>query len=249
MPDPIPPANGEQPNNGQAPTPPANGQPQPGGAAPVVLEFEGQKYGIEELKGLLKAKTDYDQLQPEFTRRSQILSSPDKFREFGSKQFPDLFPTQPGQLTDEEKAVEAAKAEARKLGLVSKDEVEKLAEQKMNALLEQREADRFIASELERMSKEWDGTDGKPKFETKAVLEFAAKEGLPIEEAFWKMNRSALLDWHASQKAKAKTKTPVIAAPGGGGSAPVQPDDKLDITKRGAVSGDFKKFMADRNNE
>jgi len=43
-----------------------------------------------------------------------------------------------------------------------------------------------------------------------------------------------------------KPRTPVIAAPGGGGAAPVKGDEGPDLTKKGAVASDFAKFLEQR---
>jgi len=99
---------------------------------------------------------------------------------------------------------------------------------------------------MDRLSREWDGADGKPKFDPKEILPIAAKEGLPLEDAFWRLKRPELLEWHSTIKGKARPRSPVIASPGGGGAAPVKPDDKLDVMKHGAVASDFKTFMENR---
>lgn len=251
MPDPIDQAHG---GPGGAPaTPPAPGgqsgdQPQPpGGAAPQFLEVGGVKYTPDQIQELAKAKTDYGQLQKEFTQRSQILSDPQKFREFGTKQFPDIFPQQPaGPVSDEEKQKQEAIATLRSLGFITKDEADQMGKKQAEDLVAQREADAFVRTEVERLSKEWDGANGKPKFDPKEVLPFAAEHGLLPEDAFRKLKWNDLLEYHAAQKAAGKPKAPVIATPGGGTSIPTAPDKQVDLNQHGAVAKAFLESVQDK---
>jgi hypothetical protein len=230
MPEPIDQANGGQPSNpadngGQANGGQSGGQGQPGGAAPQVFEVDGVKYTPDQIKEFATRSGDYDRLNGEFTRKSQLLSDPDKLIEFARSQWPEKFPAQPAATpSQEEQEKQQAIQLLQSLGVVTKDQAEVMAQKKVEEVMAQREADQFVASEIGRLSKEWDGKDGKPKFDPKEILPYAAKEGLLPEDAFWKLKRPELLEWHSSQKPKPNA--PVVAAPGGG-SAPVASPKKV----------------------
>jgi hypothetical protein len=122
MPDPIqadPGAGGGAPDPAAGGGQIAPGQGQPGDAAPAGLEIDGTTYTADQVKDLLKVKADYDRFQPEFTKRSQILSDPKQYREYGQGKFPDLFqPTAPP--TDEDKQRQEAVETLRSLGFMTK---------------------------------------------------------------------------------------------------------------------------------
>lgn len=229
MPDPIQANPGA--GGGTPPAAPGGGQiepgaGQPGGAAPQALTIDGVAYTPDQVKELVKAKADYDRFQPEFTRRSQILTNPDHLFEYARKTYPDRFPAAPAPATtpEEQQRSEALKV-LKDLGVLTREEAEQLAEKKAQDLFAQREADQSIATEAEKLSKEWDGADGKPKFDKRAVAQYAIDHGYPnLTSAFRDMNFDALQQWFASQKPKPKA--PVIAGPGGG-NAPVSKDKKV----------------------
>jgi hypothetical protein len=244
MPEPIqanPAAETVTPPAGGGQIPP--GTPQPGGAAPQSLTIDGVQYTPDQVKELVKAKADYDRFQPEFTQRSQILSDPQKFREYGQQKYPDLFkaPTTP---TEEEQQITQAVELLRSKGqFVTREEAVKAAREEM-AL--ERMADQF-RQENTKLSKDWDGKDGKPKYDAEAVKQHMLDNGFPnLTSAFRDLHYDALQEYHAASKGK-QPKAPVIAAPGGGGPAPVTPDNGPDLNKRGAVKKDFENFLATRS--
>lgn len=202
------------------------GQPQPGGAATETFTIDGQQLTADQVREALKAKTDYEQLQPEFTRKSQLLTDPEKLWDFASKQFPDRFKapptTPPVPPTPQEAQLDAFITAARQRGqLMTREEAQQM-------WAEQRELDELtntFRTEIGSLSKEWDGADGKPKFDLNAVQEFMLKNGYPnLTSAFEQMNKDALREWYAAQKPKPKA--PVVAGPGGG-SVPVAKDKPL----------------------
>jgi hypothetical protein len=59
-----------------------------------------------------------------------------------------------------------------------------------------------ITTQLETLSKEWDGTDWKPKYDDAEVYQWQKdnnKTYLLPEEAFFLMKRDDLLDWKSKQ--------------------------------------------------
>lgn len=229
--------------------PPPGGQSgsekQPGDAAPAGLTIEGVTYTPDQVKDLLKAKADYDQLQPEFTKRSQILSDPEKFREYGQGKFPDVFqPTSPP--TDEDKQRKEAVETLRGLGFMTKEEAISAVreEQSMARLTEQ------FRTERSKLETDWDGKDGKPKFDFEVVKKHLLDNNFPtLKSAFNDLYGDAIDEWKFAHR-PAKPKPPVIAAPGGSSAVPSpKKDDHIDLTRTGAVREDFLKHLETSRSE
>lgn len=230
MPDDL--LNQADPLEPAAPTPPAppgggqsNDPTPPGGAAPETFSIDGQTLTADQVRDALKAKADYDRLNPEFTRKSQLLSDPEKLREYVSKQFPDRFKFAPETPPTPEEAqldnlINAAKDRGQ---LLTRDEAMKMWD-------EQRQLDTLTNSfktEIENLGKEWDGQGGKPKFDLEAVQKHMLENGFPtLKSAFTDLNEPALREWYATQKPKPTA--PVVAAPGGG-TVPVAKDKPLSL--------------------
>jgi hypothetical protein len=217
------------------------GKGQPGGAATETFAIDGQTLTADQVREALKAKADYARFEPEFTRRSQILSNPDQLHEYARKTYPDRFPAAPtpAATPEEQQRTEALKV-LKDLGVLTKEEAETLAQQKAEQLFAQREADQLVKAESEKLGKEWDGADGKPKFVLKDVATFALENGYPnLTSAFREMHYDALREYFASQKPKPKA--PVIAGPGGG-SAPVRKDKPVRLDDE-SFSEAFNEFF------
>jgi len=113
--------------------------------------------------------------------------------------------------------VELVKEQLKNLGFVTKDEQE--------AELKRREEDARVASELSRLETSIDGSDGRPKFERKEVIDFALKHQIgDLEAAYEKLHRDELIDWHV-QQAIAKSKGIKTEASDGSGSSQVGATD------------------------
>jgi len=64
------------------------------------------------------------------------------------------------------------------------------------------ELQKKIEAEIETLSKEWDGKEGKPKYDDAEVYKWQSdnnKKYLTPEEAFFSMKRDDILDWKAKQ--------------------------------------------------
>lgn len=94
----------------------------------------------------------------------------------------------------------------------SKKEEEKTEqEQKIN----QAEA---VKKEVSTLETEWNGEDGKPKYEDKEVLDWQesnSKLYLSPKQAFNEMNEEAILDWKVKQRMAQKPNTENVEQPGG----------------------------------
>jgi len=95
--------------------------------------------------------------------------------------------------------------------LDSRDE-ERKAEQK------RAEQQKVIKSEVSKLEDTWDGSEGKPKYEDKQVLEWQeqnSKLHLSPSEAFNEMNRDAIIDWEIKNRMSQKPKVQNVETPGG----------------------------------
>jgi hypothetical protein len=105
-------------------------------------------------------------------------------------------------------------------------------------------ADQF-RSERTKLETDWDGKDGKPKFDFEVVKKHLLDNNFPtLKSAFQDLNGDAIDEWKIASRGKVKPKVPVIAAPGGAGAIPSpKKDDHLDLTRTGTVRDDFIKHL------
>lgn len=88
----------------------------------------------------------------------------------------------------------------------TKDELEAIVEQKLQQLKEEQEQSQKVEQykkEIEELQKQWDGKDGKPKYDDEEVLEWQQKNNkfyLSPKEAFLQMKHQELLDWEVKQR-------------------------------------------------
>jgi hypothetical protein len=228
-----------QPAAGQGGDGQSNGTGAGTPAAVESLKIDGQEYTPDQVKEFIKAKTDYDQFQPVFTKQQQLLKDPQALRDYITKNHPDLFPApgqtgQPGGLPPE--LQDAFKVLQEQGNFMTKEAASKMVQD----ALSQREADSFISAERSTLEKEWNGEGGKPKFDFEAVRQFAVENGYPsLTSAFKAQNEPALMEWYAANKVNPKA--PTIARPGAVG-VPVNKEKGPDLNSMGDVAKDFLKF-------
>lgn len=129
-----------------------------------------------------------------------------------------------------EKQFEDVKSQLKGLGFMTKDELE--------AERNRAKEDDFVRSELSRLEKDYDGKDGKPKFDRQTVIQYALdnKIGDP-EAAFLKMNQKAIFDWQI-RSAVSKSKGVKTETSDGSGSSQVGTSNE-DL-KNAAMNGDHE---------
>lgn len=156
-----------------------------------------------------KERAKYQELQKELaTIKNQINKSPEDLAK--EKQFEDV------------------KSQLKGLGFMTKEEFE--------AEKSRAKEDDFVRSELSRLEKEYDGKDGKPKFDRSTVIQYALdnKIGDP-EAAFLKMNQRAILDW---QIRSAINKSKGVKTETSDGSGSSQVGTSNEDLKSAAMNGD-----------
>jgi hypothetical protein len=106
---------------------------------------------------------------------------------------------------------ESLKQQLKALGFVTKEE--QLAE------IKRHKEDMEVQGEMARLEKTYDGSDGRPKFDRKAIVKFAIEKGIgDLDIAYKVSNESSLIDWHIKQ-ASSKSKGVKTEASDGSGSA------------------------------
>lgn len=158
------------------------------------------EYSQEELESLVglgkmakeaeeKYNTPMDRVYPEYTRSRQELKELKEQLE-NRVQVGDITPDQ---------ASEALKA-AEQIGLVTKQSVQDLVRESFSEMyVQQRAVDKLI-EDTASMEKEYDGSDGRPKFNQQDMLEWMNREGIADPKKAYKLRYEDQLDaWKEKQ--------------------------------------------------
>src|SRR3990167_2867527 len=190
----------------QAPTPSAPAPSAP--SAPATFEIGGQPVPIDELKaGYMRSK--------DYTEKTQLLA--EKARQLEaiqgvlSPQPPTPPPTPPEYLTQ--------------------DQVEKLFAEREQKL-EQKAA---LKQEVTKLSEEFTGTDGRPKYDDNEIWQWQSATGqtyLPPRDAFKKKYENELLDWEVKQRL-AKAGSPVFTEQPQAGNVNLPQGKKVFVDEKG----------------
>ena len=182
-------------------------------------KFGEEEYTQEQLEELVnfgklakeaeeKYDTKIDRVYPEFTKKSQKLKEyeqriqeyENKFKEFETK------PQQPAYQDDEQ--VRLAKEAAKKIGLLTKEDIEELGlitKDRFNQEYNQvRQAEKLLDG-MNKYSKEFDGSDGRPKFDIDEILEYMNETGIQDYKIAYKIKYDdELTAWKSKELGKAK---------------------------------------------
>ena len=115
---------------------------------------------------------------------------------------------------------EAAPTEIVPPKYMTQEEVDAYMIQKQNesqAAMEQNQKVEAIKAEISTLEKEWDGTEGKPKYDDDEVLQWQKDNGkvyLSPSEAFSLMKKAEIIDWEIKQRLNARQETPGQEQPG-----------------------------------
>lgn len=141
-------------------------------------------------------KTQSEQLQAKVQEYEGLFKTLQERPEIASK----FFQAAPVEQVDP-RIKQADETLSKQLGYVKTDQVQSMVED----MLAQREAQTGFISKIGELEKKYDGSDGMPKFDGRAVAQFMDAEGVTNPEtAYQLMNLDALAE---SRAAKAKQKT------------------------------------------
>lgn len=116
---------------------------------------------------------------------------------------------------------EQIKSQLKEMGFVSKEEVD--------AEMAKSRADSKLAQDVTRLEKQYDGSDGRPKFDRDPVIKFAIKKQIgDIEDAYKIMNEKSLIDYAIKS---ASSKTGGVRSEASDGSSATAGSSNVDLAK------------------
>ena len=236
----------EDPNNGSQGDQGENPQ------APSNIVINGEEYTPEEAQELVatgrktreyeqKWNTSLDKVWPDYGRLTQEKGQWQTEKEKLESQL-QQFQTKQEEGTDTQVDVQKAKDAARKLGLVLKEDNEKegyVKKADLDTYLSERDQKnsqvQAILSEADKLEKEIDGSDGRPKFNKKAVLAYAQAYNIDdLTKAYEDMHGDQIKSWKDTQ-VKSKVKPGLKTLSPGGKKSPsekkIDDDNVKDLLK------------------
>lgn len=182
----------------------------------------GQEYDPTEAQELLnvgrqtremetKYNTTFDKVWPSFGEKSNQLAETSKQLEQAQARLAE-FEQKSNAGVETPTDVSQALEDARKLGIITKQDLEGAgyirAEDltaKFEELYQQKEAIKDIYSTADKLESEINGTDGRPAFNKKVVLAYAAQYKIPdLQDAYNDMHADALKRWQDAKVASQK---------------------------------------------
>ncbi len=208
------------------------------GQAPAKVVINGTEYDVTEAQTLIdtgrktkeyeqKWNTPLDKVWPAYGEsQTKIKTLGDELT--AAKKQLEEFQVKKDAGTETQVDVEKAKEAARKLGLVLTDDLDKSGYVKKDDLdkyLDDRDSNRkaveSILATADKLEKEIDGSDGRPKFHKKAVLAYANTYGFTdLTKAYEDMHADTLKVWQEQQVDKNKPKGLKTLQGSGGGKNP-----------------------------
>lgn len=166
-------------------------------------ETEGRKYKTPDGRELSPDELydEYNKLVPEFTRRSQRLSELEKQAKERKAEAGEEART----AVAEDEVLKNVQPEVREaIVRIVEPEIEKRLKQREEKQAQQRREEAF-EEELQTLEKEYDGSDGLPKFDRNEVLRAMQEEGNRIydpEAKFRQLHESEFVDYKVKQSLK-----------------------------------------------
>lgn len=178
-------------------------------------EEEYTREQLEELVGFGKlakeAETRYntkiDRVYPEFTKKSQqVKEYEEKMSEYEEKI--KGYESRFNQPTNEGDEIRQAKEAAKKLGLLTREDIEELGlvtrDKFGTQYNEIRKAERLL-DDMTKYSGETNGSDGRPKFDIDEILNYMQETGIQDYKAAYKIKYDdELSNWKEKQLSKAR---------------------------------------------
>jgi len=184
--------------------------------------------GGESKEGLENKPVPYFRFKEKVAEVNQLKAELEALRNQAPQQ------SEPQYMNEEQAQLQQAKKTLDELGYVSKDAVNEIVR---NALAEDR-VYRELDTKVQQLSKEWDGTNGKPKFVTEEVIEYGNNVGVYDPEAAFKLMHEKELAEYWSKRAKSGLKTERQGKPVQNVGA-----DENALMEEARKSGDFTKVL------
>lgn len=207
-----------------------------GNSQPVKI---GDKdFTPEQLTELSKKAGQYDELLPEFTRKTQKLKELEEEKEGGEWEYPEEFygdktpekkPNEP--TSDDDKLKQKALSE---LEQAFGPKIEERVNKQLEIRLKQSQEDTALENELKRLETEYPGGEGKlPQFDRKEIIKHANKTGIFNPEVAYKHLHGETIDEFKDKERdvkKEENQGVFVEKPGGGETAPKLPNEKVPAT-------------------
>ncbi len=207
--------------------------------APSKIVINGVEYDPTEAQDFIETgrktremekqyNTSFDKVWPEYNNVSQERAKMSKELDEARAKL-SQFETKKEAGTETTTDIQQARAAAKKLGImldedingkfVSKAELDTYLDQREKA----REAVKNVLSTADSLEKEINGQDGRPKFNKKVVMAYAAQYGhTDLKAAYEDMHSDDLKAWQAGQISANKSRG-IKTLSGSGKKEPVQP--------------------------
>jgi hypothetical protein len=178
------------------------------------IKLGEEEYSQDELQTLVKLgkigkeaeekfNTSLDKVWPDYSRKSNQL------KEYESEltELRKLKEEKEALPQDEQQAIEEARKAAKKLGIVLEDDLKNQVVTKEDFrqfYIQERAAERLL-EEADKLEKEINGKDGRPKFNKMEILEYMKDTGHKnLMDAYEAKYKSETDEWRANQILKAK---------------------------------------------
>lgn len=226
------------------------------GNTPETIKVGETEYSQEDLNTLVglgktaqeseeRYNMKIDSLYPEFTRRSQTIKTHEEKIEELENQIKEA-ETKVNVDPSDEQAVTDAKAAARKLGIVLKEDVQDMGfvskEEFRKSYQQERAAEKLLET-MDGLQTTIDGEDGRPKFDRDSMLEYMQETGINDPEAAYDVRfKKPLSEWRVEQINAAKGSGYATLDKGTQAKQPAKLDitrDNLDQLTKEALEGKF----------
>lgn len=194
------------------------------------IKIGEEEFDPDELRGIIdkgrwareveeKQNTKLDKLMPEYTKATQRLKDYEEKEKLWKEAEDKKLRETPQTELSEEQLAQQAKLQAKKLGLITTDDIDSYIERKINATQQANE----LLDECKTREKEINGEDGRPKFEIEEVLKHMQETGIKDPYRAYKDKYEEQLDrWKEDQLHKAK-KPGIYSETGSSGNHEPQP--------------------------
>ena len=184
---------------------------------PSKVTIAGQEYDLNEIQELVdigkktreveeRYNTKLDRVWPEYGKsQTKLKEYEDKLKELEAKANQNPQPTGAAEITEELR--EKARKEAKALGLLTQEEAdarfaEMLDKSFRNRYMVEREGEKLYETAI-TLEKNYNGSDGRPKFVAQEMIEYMQETGIRNPEAAYKVKfEKELTDWQQKQFAE-----------------------------------------------
>jgi len=209
-----------------------------GEEASQPVKIGDKEFTSEQLTELSKKAGQYDELLPEFTRKTQKLKELEEEKEDGEWEYPEEYysdkkpeekPNEPN--SDGDKLKQKALNELEE---AFGPKIEERVNKQLEIRLKQSQEDTALENELKRLETDYPGGEGKlPKFDRKEIIKHANKTGIFNPEVAYKHLHGETIDEFKEkerEEKKEEKKGVFVEKPGGGETAPKLPKEKTPAT-------------------